>query len=136
MEEKSVSAENFLEGDLERLRMEIKEKSGQTEALPPDEGKKIVKESLRGITLAAGETVPSVADTGDEKEDILPDYLKGADEGLRQKVEELISYSFKEGIEKASLKAKSEGPFILDAFHDALVEKLYPELIKKGIIKE
>ena len=39
------------------------------------------------------------------------------------------------GIEKAAAEAKKSNPYVLDAFHDALVEKLYPELQRRGVLK-
>ena len=47
----------------------------------------------------------------------------------------LLDLAFHHGIEKANSEAKKSSPFIVDAFHDALVTKLYPELQKRGIVE-
>jgi len=38
------------------------------------------------------------------------------------------------GIDKAVEKAKASGPFVLDAFHDALTGKLYDEMRRRGML--
>ena len=42
---------------------------------------------------------------------------------------------FEKGLEVALKEAGKQTPFIEDAFHDALVDKLLPELKKRGIVK-
>jgi hypothetical protein len=70
----------------------------------------------------------------DEK-NILPDYLISEPSQVKEKVEQLINMTFSEGIEKSMKRAEKSGPFILDAFHDALTSKLYEELKKRGLLK-
>lgn len=50
------------------------------------------------------------------------------------KVNELISAVGTDGIQKTIDRAKNELPFILDAFHDALVDKLYDDLKARGLV--
>ncbi len=64
----------------------------------------------------------------------LPAYLKDSPEEIKQRVEYLISETFKKGIERTANDAQKFGPFILDAYHDALTDKLYEELQRRKII--
>ena len=62
-------------------------------------------------------------------------YLDNLDEESHGKVQSLISETFDKGIKKTVPKLQYEEPFIIDAYHDALVDKLYLELKNRGIIK-
>jgi len=61
-------------------------------------------------------------------------YLDVLDEENAQKVSVLILLMREKGIKKAILEARENDPYVLDAFHDALVDKLYDELKKDGYI--
>jgi len=65
----------------------------------------------------------------------LPDYLVKEPEQIKAKVEQLLGLAFSEGLEKSAKEAAKSGPFILDAFHDALTAKLYGELKSRGLLK-
>ena len=67
--------------------------------------------------------------------DTLPDYLISAPAEVKGKVEELISLTFSQGLDKSTKAASKAGPFILDAFHDAITSKLYAELKKRNLLK-
>lgn len=67
--------------------------------------------------------------------DVLPDYTKNYTEEDRAKIEALLQVATDKGLDAANHEAESEPPYILDAFHDALAEKLLPYLKQKGIIK-
>lgn len=72
----------------------------------------------------------------DEKS-TLPTYLdedpKAEDE--KQTVKHLIQVALDDGLEKAIYESKQKSAFIQDALRDALVDKLLPELKKRGILK-
>lgn len=70
-----------------------------------------------------------------EESESLPDYLVNESEQLKQEVEDLIALAFSKGVEASAKKAAAKGPFILDAFHDALTSKLYTELKNRGLLK-
>ena len=42
---------------------------------------------------------------------------------------------FQHGLDKANAEAMKSSPFVMDAFHDTLAAKLYPELQRRGILK-
>jgi len=50
-------------------------------------------------------------------------------------VARLVDIVFAKGLAAGVREAKRQPPFVEDAFHDALVDKLLPELKKRGIIK-
>ncbi|MEK7478736.1 MAG: hypothetical protein AAB626_02315, partial [Patescibacteria group bacterium] len=59
-----------------------------------------------------------------QESDSLPDYLITESSQVKDKVNDLISLAFSKGIEASAKEANKSGPFILDAFHDALTSKL------------
>ena len=96
-------------------------------------GKEMVKEVLRTNYELEKPTAP----TPQVQSPNLPDYMENATDQEKQEIEELVNLSLTGGIKKAIQKAKqSHNPFVIDAFHDAIVDKLYDELVKKGVIKE
>ena len=46
----------------------------------------------------------------------------------------MVDSVFHEGLWKTLAKAKKSDPFVLDAFHDALTDKLYDELKNRKLI--
>ena len=56
---------------------------------------------------------------------------------LKPKVDELIEVAFERDLDTAIDKVKVENnPALLDAFHDALVDKLYDNLVQSGRLKQ
>ena len=53
----------------------------------------------------------------------------------KNKIEQLINLAFSKGLEMAVAEAKKSVPFVEDAFHDALTDKLLLELKRRGILK-
>lgn len=65
----------------------------------------------------------------------LPSYTQSLSPEIKLEIEYLLDMAFHEGITKALSKAQeSNNPLILDAFHDALAGRLYPELKNRGIL--
>jgi len=129
---------NFKEEDINRLTQEI-EKQGEKANEAPRES---VREAMRSAYPAVpgaptsdvgAATAPS---TPASEEKNLPDYLQNAPADVKSAVERLISIAERDGIAKAITSASAGSPFLLDALHDALIDKLYPELVKKGVIKD
>lgn len=67
--------------------------------------------------------------------DVLPDYANKYPAEAKQRIEDLLQVAADKGLDSANGMAKNDPPYILDAFHDALAEKLLPYLKQKGIIK-
>ena len=137
-----VKIKNFhenLEQSLARLGQQIEVERERPEAQKLSE-QELVKQSIKSFanTVAPEEDAAVQSrDVSTTDESALPTYLQGKsiDSKIKLEVERLVDLVFHEGLEKAIKEASKHSPFIEDAFHDALVDKLLPELKKKGIIK-
>ena len=138
-----VKVQNFsesLDKSLDRLGAEVSKKveSPEFKEAPIEH---VVKESLRTLSVSA--TPPAAAVPAEKPRDqdprarFLPSYLSddAGDAEVKVVVENLVTLAFQSGVERAIAEAKRYPPFVEDAFHDALTEKLVPELRKRGIIK-
>jgi hypothetical protein len=56
------------------------------------------------------------------------------DDDIKQTVEHLVDIALGDNLEKAVRESRKYPAFIEDAFHDALVDKLVPELRQRGIL--
>ena len=67
----------------------------------------------------------------------LPNYFFDSEiaAGIKEEVSKLVESAFSEGLEKAITESRKHTAFVQDAFHDALVDKLMPELKKRGMIR-
>ncbi len=64
----------------------------------------------------------------------LPDYAANASEEARKTVNDLIALTFEKGIKKGLQEAKDRDPYIVDMYHDALIDKLTEELKQKNLL--
>lgn len=56
---------------------------------------------------------------------------------LQDKLQELVEIAFSRGLLEAIEEARSSNnPYLLDAFHDILTDKLHEELVKRRVITE
>lgn len=127
------------EKDIETLAKEVGEHSRKYDIEKPDElvlkavlGNRVYQNKKRIINYPQEKaTAPQL-----QKEVIeaLPSYLEKESDEIKSKVEELIDFTFKEGVDKGVEKARLCGPFILDAYHDALTAKLYEELKRRRLL--
>ena len=125
---------NTIERDIERLSKEIAEKKELPEYKEISE-KELIKQALQPmIKPAAQSSGPAVQPAVTDEERFLPDYLNDSPAETKLQVEKLIGSVFQRGIEKTVKEAKNADPFILDAFHDALVDKLHEELKRRKLI--
>lgn len=143
-------AEDFsksnIEAEIFELSQKIAEKRRELEA-----GKGIVEER-EIIKLALGEkisnTVPQTnAVTSDTTNTAVrpttsggavptsKSYLDYLDEESRAIVEQLVESVFTNGLEKTLKGLEMQEPFIIDAFHDVITDKIYDELKKRGVVK-
>lgn len=130
--------EHVLETDIVRLAAEIKNQRERVEMRDAAE-REIVKEALRSFTgTSAPPRAPatgSAAGTADDDASPLPDYAKAAPAEVKLEIESLLEIALREGLSKALTESRRTPYFVQDAFHDALIGKLYPELQKQGIVK-
>ncbi len=93
----------------------------------------LLRMSLRSYTgNHSGTQAPTPAQRVEES--VLPAYAQNAPLPTKEEVENLLSIAFQRGVLAATAEAQKTNPFILDAFHDALAGKLYPELKKRGLL--
>lgn len=127
---------NTLEQDIERLGKEVQEKKNLPEHQATPE-RELIKQVITPFVLqsnhsepvqAASQSEPASQNTG------LPDYLENSTAETKLQVEKLVESVFSEGLQKTIKKASGSNAFILDAFHDALTDKLYDELKKRNLI--
>ncbi|TRZ64365.1 MAG: hypothetical protein D4Q79_01685 [Spirochaetia bacterium] len=128
---------NTLEKDIEKLSREIAEKKNIPEHKETPE-RELIKQVITPLVLqtkrqAAG-TVNNSQSASDAEETVLPDYLKDSPAETKLQVEKLVKSVFSDGLEKTVKKAVSSNAFVLDAFHDALTDKLYDELKARKLI--
>lgn len=125
---------NIIEQDIERLSREVKEKRNLPEYKEVPE-RELIKQTLQPLIRPSAPAAPSVAKPAPSTEEtILPDYLKDSPAEIKLQVEKLVDAIFHQGIEKTVKEANRAGAFVLDAFHDALTDKLYEELKKRNLI--
>lgn len=125
---------NIIEQDIERLSREVKEKRNLPEYKEVPE-RELIKQTLQPLIRPSAPAAPLVAKPAPSTEEtILPDYLKDSPAEIKLQVEKLVDAIFHQGIEKTVKEANRAGAFVLDAFHDALTDKLYEELKKRNLI--
>lgn len=140
-----VQVKNFsesLEKDLQRLHVELGAARAEG-ALAPQAERAVVKQSLERMA----ETIPMPQPSQTPAQALpitvqtqgaspLPGYLAKGDqpEQIKQEVNRLVSLVFSESISTAIAESKRHSPFVQDAFHDALIDKLIPELKRRGMI--
>jgi hypothetical protein len=117
-----------LELEMKELAAEIKER-GQAE-----KGKEAVRSAIQeragaAAPLPAGQGAPTPSRSGS-----LPKYLDKESPELKLKVEKLLDMAIHKGIKAASNEARNTSPLVMDAFHDALTDKLYGELKSRGLL--
>ena len=128
---------SILEADIERLSKEIAEKRNLLEHKNLSE-RELIKKSLepmiRQQPLVGNQQSDVSGQLSDVNSQILPNYLKDSPLEIKLQVEKLIDAFFHQGIGKTIKEAQKNGDFVLDAFHDALTDKLHKELKKRKLI--
>ncbi|MEK7593334.1 MAG: hypothetical protein AAB464_01275 [Patescibacteria group bacterium] len=119
-----------LEADIERLSKEIGEKKNLLEYKKITE-RELIKRAIQPMIKSNQPIQPASSGTQSQ---ILPDYLASASDEIKFQIEELVDSLFHQGIKKVIKRAQRASPFILDAFHDALTDKLHEELKKRKLI--
>ncbi|MFA6274872.1 MAG: hypothetical protein WCX70_01845 [Candidatus Paceibacterota bacterium] len=145
-------AENFLvsnkmiEAEIVELQKKIEEKRNQLEKQSGImEEKSLVREAFQEMiakkTEEEPETTPaSKVDLVGEPQktswiNVSASYLDRLDEKTISKLNIYIDEINQQGIVRTLKKAITDEPFVIDALHDILVDKLYEELKNRGLIK-
>lgn len=118
-----------LEDDLTHLAREV----GKHQEAPETRhlaGEALLKKSIQSFTDTNNGPVVTPTDL----QNPLPQYVDNASAETKLQVEYLLDIAFHQGILKADREARKANPFVLDAFHDALVKKLYPHMQERGVL--
>ncbi len=122
-----------IEQDIKELTKEIKDKGLSEQGRQALQS--VLKEKMSASSGAAGQpSVPPPPAGGSAPASPLPGYMQSEPADVRLKVEKLLDLAWHKGIQHAAKEAAISGPLVLDAFHDALIDKLYPELKKRGLL--
>lgn len=122
----------LLEQEIAAKRAELEKKSGM--AVESKEVlRHVVAEKIGGEGAIPKARPPEPAKVGSSG--AVTSYLDALDPDSVAKVNDLIAQVSERGIARTIEEAKKQEPFILDAFHDALVDKLHEELKARGIIR-
>jgi hypothetical protein len=126
--------ERALQSDIERLSVEVKANREHPElrGASPHE---VIKQSLKAVAPPPPDPQAPPPQPTNVFQNPLPDYAATAPAETKLEIEHLLETAFREGIMAANAKAAKSSPFVLDAFHDSLAGKLYPELKKRGIVE-
>ncbi|MCX6713415.1 MAG: hypothetical protein NTY66_04390 [Candidatus Vogelbacteria bacterium] len=135
-----------LEAEIAELSRQIEEKKRALEGTSGivHEDKELVSEAVAehfysqapvsgGTPVAVSDdsTVPVVK----KPVPVADDYLSTLPPETVEQLNGYISMIPASGIRPTIAKVQTESPFLLDAFHDALVTRLYDELVSRGIVK-
>jgi len=114
---------------MRRLAQEVKKLREHPEHKNLDE-KELLKKSLMAFVPPPDNPPAHIGPTSP-----LPKDIQSASPETQLEIEYLLDLALHEGLHKAHKEALASNPFVLDAFHDMLVGKLYPELKRRGILK-
>ena len=145
MEQPTQNSQNVIEAEIADLSKRIQEKRKILEEQNGIiEEKDLVRSAVaEGISKSpiqqsasssqtAQKISATVASSG-KKADV--SYLDTLDEESGAEVNRLIDVAFTKGIAVAFSEVSKDEPYIMDAFHDVLVDRLYEDLKSKGIVK-
>lgn len=118
----------ILEADMKRLAEEI-QKNKERPEVHILTGQELIKKTIQSM---APVPQPSAKQSSSSP---LPDYASNSPAEAKLEIEYLIDMALHQGLDKANAEAAKSSPFVMDAFHDSLAAKLYPEFKKRGILK-
>ncbi len=143
-------SKNNIEAEILELSQKIAEKRKQLEqgkgivderSLDPALDRELVKSAL---AEKISNTIPQPTPVASSATSAKPagakavpagkSYLDYLDEESRATVEQLVDDVFTNGLEKTLKELTIQEPFIIDAFHDVLTDKIHDELKKRGAI--
>jgi len=98
--------------------------------------REIVKSSIKSMAAEEITQEPPPIQKGTPASNFLPPYIQSGNvtPEIETEIKDLVEIALNENLEKAFARAKKHSPFVEDAFHDVLTDKLLPELKKRKII--
>ncbi len=133
-----------LELEIAQLQQKIEEKKNQLEQQGGIvEEKELVGSALREMFTGANQMpmgqvpVAGNGSTQTSQATMVKDdsYLDTVDSETAEAISLLIQKLPETGIAKAVAEAEISGPYRVDVLHDALVDRMYDELVQRGFIK-
>ncbi|MDO8515825.1 MAG: hypothetical protein Q7S28_01090 [bacterium] len=121
---------SFLESDLAHLAREVAERKESFERVGTSD-KEILREAIKSFGTAPVSNAQSADDTAKGP---LPLYVKDAPPETKLEIEYLLDVAVHKGIAVANSEAKRANPYILDAFHDALLKMIHPVMEEKKLL--
>lgn len=124
-----------------RIEQEIADLTKQIEAkrriLESEKGIIEEKEIVRDVVAEKiSGSIPSFSSQKSQiKNDKSISYLDNVDSETEETVNGLISIAFSKGIEAAIKEAENYDAYIMDAFHDAMTDKVYDQMKSQGLVK-
>lgn len=124
----------MLEAEIAQLSAQINEKKA---ALERERGSAVeigdaihhvVSEKYTGVVTPASPATPTATQSN------ATSYLDSLDPADAEKINAYIDLIPSQGLQKTINQVKDESAYLLDAFHDALVDKLKAELKKQNLI--
>ncbi len=120
-----------VEAEIAQLSKAIEEKraslaEGGKTLENPEEVRAAIKEQILDIAVPAAPASVVIHTPNDDKNTL--------DAQSADKVNAFLEQTFVEGIRKTVARIASEDPFIVDVYHDALVDRLYDELVSRKMI--
>lgn len=132
-------SQNNLESEIADLSRQIEEKKRVLEASRgiEREDKALISETVAENFYPDTPPVqaPSQSTSVSTTQSTPTDYLTALEPETIEKINAYITLLGKDGIKKTIAQVMQDEPFIIDAFHDALVTRLYDELRERGLIK-
>lgn len=137
---------NNLEVEIAELQKMIEAKRDELEKSGGIvEEKDLVRQSVKEMFLdsstpslaTANATTPTQTSTTPVAQNVPTNasYLDYLDPQTTEIINQLISEIPAKGISSVIAEASNQEPFVVDALHDALVDKLYDELKTRGLVK-
>lgn len=125
--------QNQIEADLHRVGQEVREQTSGGATQEATE-RALVRQSLHPMVQSPATTTPTQPTTPTTDDAMLPSYLQNESPALKDRVERLVEDAFAHGVEHAAIEAQKSGPLVVDALHDALTDKFYEELKRRGLV--
>jgi DNA-binding protein H-NS len=129
-----------IEQQLAQKRQELLEKqqAGEIEKMPDD---KEMLHKIIGEKIHSGAQSPQSTQTQTDDDAKFPSFPTDVPSylypNLQGKVQSLVNTAFIDSIQTAVQNARDlNNPALMDAFHDALVDQLYEQLIERGKLKK
>lgn len=137
-----------IEKDLmdKRAQLEQQKLAGQISELPHEKAilKEVVNDMIHGTPTSVPSQIAQDDDTTQQDESqTLPSPPPQVDTPLylspelKNKIQDLVNLSFTKSIDEGiKLAKKSNNAALIDAFHDALVDELFDQLVSQGKLKK